>query len=145
MRCSVHIYCVNSLYSQEIADLHHNGLPSEDNREFDWEDELVIKDEVLEITEKKDSVYNLQGFLPDGTQFSHEIAKMRLIELTCKSTPKVQLAVSESMVDTIDIAQTSDERIISIYVKDSEPYGNPIPGVYIASKSFPKALVDAGG
>jgi hypothetical protein len=145
MRCSVHIYCINSLYSQEFADTHHDGLPSEDNREFDWEDELSIKDEVLHIEEKPDSIYTLQGYMPDGSLFAHEIPNTHLIDTECASSPKVQIAVTESMLDSVDISKTATEYIVSIYLKDNEPYGNPIPGVYIASKAFPKALVDVGG
>jgi hypothetical protein len=145
MRCSVHIYCINSLYSQEFADTHHHGLPSEDNREFDWEDELSIKDEVLHIEEKPNSIYTIQGYMPDGALFAHEIPNTRLIDIDCAASPKVQIAVSETMLDTVDISKTATEYVVSVYLKDNEPYGNPIPGVYIASKAFPKALVDVGG
>jgi hypothetical protein len=30
---------------------------------------------------------------------------------------------------------------IKLYLNDDEPYANPYPGLFVASKEFPKALI----
>jgi hypothetical protein len=53
----------------------------------------------------------------------------------------VFVGASESMIDTLSIEKLNDEILVSIYIKDNEPHANPIPGIYIASKEFPKELI----
>jgi hypothetical protein len=43
------------------------------------------------------------------------------------------------MVSHCTIKKSKDFKI-ELFLKDDEPYANPIPGIYIASKEFPKAL-----
>lgn len=140
MTCNVHFYCLNGLYSQEFADEFHQGQASEDNREFDWEDEFDINAEVLEIQEEENATYTLQGTMPNGTSFSQPVSKVRIVNIHTASG-LIQLAVSESILAEITIEKTADEWIVSGYINDLEPHANPIPGIYIASKEFPKALI----
>ncbi len=141
MKCNIHVYLINELYSQEFADEFHNGNPSEDNKEYDWEDELSISSNVVSTEELSNSVYKLEGENGNGDYFSVEVPNMRLVKITSKDAPVVFVGASESMVDTLSIDKLSDEILVSIYLKDNEPHANPIPGIYIASKEFPKELI----
>lgn len=141
MKCSIHVYLINELYSQEFANEFHNGNPSEDNKEFDWEDELSISSDVISTEELSNSVYKLEGENGSGDFFSVEVPNMRLVKIESSDAPVVFVGASESMVDTLSIEKLSDEILISIYLKDNEPHANPIPGIYIASKEFPKELI----
>lgn len=141
MKCTIHVYLINELYSQEFADEFHNGNPSEDNKEFDWEDELSISSDVVAAEELNNSIYKLEGENGNGDYFSVEVPNMRLVKITSNDAPVVFVGASESMVDTLSIEKLSNEILVSIYLKDNEPHANPIPGIYIASKEFPKELI----
>jgi len=141
MKCSIHVYLINELYSQEFADEFHNGNPSEDNKEYDWEDELSISSDVVSTEELDNSVYKLEGENGNGDYFSVEVPNMRLVKIKSTNAPDVFVGASESIVDTMNIEKLNDEILVSIYLKDNEPHANPIPGIYIASKEFPKELI----
>jgi hypothetical protein len=66
---------------------------------------------------------------------------MRLVKIKSTNAPDVFVGASESMIDTLSIEKLNDEILVSIYIKDNEPHANPIPGIYIASKEFPKELI----
>ena len=51
MNCKIHIYLLNDLFSQELADAEFNGKESADNLRYEWEDELEINTEVKEVKE----------------------------------------------------------------------------------------------
>lgn len=141
MKCTVHVYLINDLYSQAFADEFHNGSPSEDNKEYDWEDELSISSDVVSSEELINSYFNLEGENGNGEHFSIEVPNMRLVKISSNDAPIVFVGASESMIDTLSIEKLNDEILVSIYLKDNEPHANPIPGIYIASKEFPKELI----
>ena len=78
MKCTIHVYLINELYSQEFADEFHNGNPSEDNKEYDWEDELSISSNVVSTEELSNSVYKLEGENGNGDYFSEREPKRLL-------------------------------------------------------------------
>jgi hypothetical protein len=131
---------INALYSQELADNKHGGKESADNRKYQWEDELRVKGKVTDIVEHRNISFPLQGQLEDGSQFSHEVKKMFLIQVSTNDSPDVFIGASESIVDSF-LIERGDEPVVRLYLKDDEPYANPIPGIYIASKEFPKELI----
>ena len=49
------------------------------------------------------------------------------------------LGISPSIALSLD--KNKNQWTIEIYIKDFEPMANPIPGIYIASKEFPKELL----
>lgn len=141
MKCSIHVYLINELYSQEFADEFHNGNPSEDNKEFDWEDELSISSDVTATEELQNAVFKLEGQNANDDYFSVDVPNMRLVKISSSDAPDVFVGVSESMLDAVSLEKLTDEFLVSIYIKDNEPHANPIPGIYIASKEFPKELI----
>lgn len=140
MNCTIHVYLLNDLYSQKLADEKHNGKETEDNRKYLWEDEMRITSDVVELEELQDVGFPLQGQLPDGEVFTHEVSGMYLIRVKSSDAPDVFIGASSSIVSHCNLEQTGDFKI-ELFLKDDEPYANPIPGIYIASKEFPKALM----
>ncbi len=140
MKCQVYIYGVNALYSQTYADIHNNGKESPDNFKYDWEDELEITSIIKRYTEDCDSIYFLEGF-KSNESFKEPVENMRLISLFSDSG-RTQIGCSESILDRIEIENSDDLIKIYLYIKDYEPYANPVPGIYIASKDFPNSLIN---
>ena len=141
MICTIHTYLLNDLYSQELADSLNNGEQSPDNKKFDWEDEINVSSSVKDVEELLDSSYFLAGSLGDGSNFSIEVPKMRLLKITSSDAQDLYVGASESIISEVRINRNENHWKIEIYIKDLEPLANPIPGIYIASKEFPKELV----
>jgi hypothetical protein len=140
MRCTVHAYMLNDDFSPEHAEAHFGGKDSENNRRYDWEDELHIKSDVTGILTHEFVSFPLEGTFPDGTAFRHEVSNMRLYEIASSDGPTVFVGASESILERAEQSTEDDLLILRIYLKDYEPWANPIPGIYIASKEFPKEL-----
>lgn len=141
MKCSIHFYLINDLFSEEFADEHHDGEESADNRRYQWEDELSITTDVHEILPVENAVYPLMGSLSDGKPFKEEVGGMHLFELKGVDGISTYVGCSSSILDAYDIGKADGELILSVFLKDNEPMANPIPGIYIASKEFPKSLI----
>jgi hypothetical protein len=114
---------------------------SDDNQKYEWEDELDVSSIVSKITELKNDVYLLQGTMPDGSEFSYPVSNMRLVKIESEDAPSFFVGCSESILHDLHIQKNEQEAIIKICLKDYEPLSNPIPGIYIGSKSFPKELI----
>jgi len=141
MKYTIHTYLLNDLYSQELADSQNNGEQTPDNKKYDWEDEMSISSRVKEVEELIDCSYFLAGSLGDGSNFSIEVPKMRLLKITSSDAPDLYVGASESIISEVRIIRNENHWKIEIFIKDLEPMANPIPGIYIASKEFPKELV----
>jgi hypothetical protein len=141
MKYTIHTYLLNDLYSQELADSQNNGEQTPDNKKYDWEDEMSISSRVKEVEELIESSYFLAGSLGDGSNFSIEVPKMRLLKITSSDVQDLYVGASESIISEVRINRNENHWKIEIFIKDLEPMANPIPGIYIASKEFPKELV----
>ena len=141
MNCKIHIHLLNELFSQELADEKHGGKESADNLRYDWEDELDITSAVTKVQEKTDAVYTLAGYDENDALFSYEIPAMHLFEIHSETDPITYVGASQSIVDHCTYATADNCHTIRIFLKDYEPMANPVPGIFIASKAFPKALI----
>jgi hypothetical protein len=141
MNCKIHIYLLNDLYSQELADTQHEGKQSIDNIKYEWEDELSISSEVISITELSNVEYPLAGMNENNEAFQFDIPNMHLFEIRSSDAPNVFVGASESIVSSAKLEKTDESYTIEIFLKDYEPMSNPTPGIFIASKSFPKELI----
>lgn len=141
MNCKIHIYLLNDLYSQELADAEFGGKESADNLRYEWEDELEINSEVTEVKEIKNATYTLAGYDENEELFSHEIPAMHLFEIHSEGHQATFVGASSSIVERCELESDQQRYTISIYLKDYEPMANPVPGIFIASKSFPKELI----
>ncbi|MCH2223826.1 MAG: hypothetical protein MK066_03575 [Crocinitomicaceae bacterium] len=138
MNCTINVYLLNDHFSIEHAEANNNGKESELNRKYEWEDELKITTDVTNIVQHEGAGFPLEGEMPDGTKFSHEVKGMRLFEV--KGEVSTYVGCSESILDSFEIIE-GDDLNLKIYIKDYEPMSNPIPGIYIASQEFPKELI----
>ena len=141
MKCKIHTYLLNDAFSQEFADKNHNGKPSEDNQLFEWEDELEVSTPVSSVLEIENETYLLQGTMPDGSSFSFPISNMRLVKIESKDVPAFFIGCSGNILSELKIHKNENATNIELFLKDYEPLSNPIPGIYIGSKSFPKELI----
>lgn len=141
MNCKIHIHLLNDLFSQEIADNQHNGKESIDNLRYEWEDELEITSAVTNVIEKTDSVYTLAGYDENDTLFSYDIENMHLFEIQSKENPSTFVGASNAIIDHCELTTDANGYTIRIFLKDYEPMSNPVPGIFIASQAFPKALI----
>ena len=141
MNCKIQIHLLNELYSQELADAQHDGKESADNLRYEWEDELEITTEVTEIKEVTAATYTLAGYDENDSLFSYEIPDMHLFEIHSTENPCTYVGASQSIVDHCTLVQQNECFTIRIFLKDYEPMANPVPGIFIASKAFPKALI----
>ena len=140
MKCKIYFYCVNELFSQEYANMHHNGMESHDNFKFEWEEELAISSEVLEYSQEIKGTYLLRGEI-DNRLFEEKVVNMRIVQLSISDGSTIQVGCSESILDKLDLKTSNDILEISFFLKDYEPYANPVKGIYIASKEFPENLM----
>ena len=141
MKCIIHTYLLNEHFSPEYAEAHHGGKESENNLRYEWEDELAVNSEVMEVLEHRNASFPLQGELPDGKSFRHDVPGMRLVEIISSDAPSAFVGASESIVDSLSITRKEAAFVVELFLKDYEPMANPIPGIYIASKEFPKELI----
>jgi len=139
--CVFNFYLLNEHFSPEYAEAQHGGKDSENNRRYDWEDEFAITSSVKKIEVLKDVEYPLRGVLPDGKEFSYDVTSMLLFKIISDNAPETYVGASQSIVDRYEQEDLEGKVRIRIYLKDYEPMANPIPGVYIASKEFPKELI----
>jgi hypothetical protein len=139
--CIVNVYLLNEHFSPEYAEAQHNGKESENNLRYEWEDEFAITSDVLSVTAIENASLPLQGEMPDGQIFSHEVSKMLLFEIASSDAPTTFVGASASIIDSYTIDQSGEDIRLKIFLKDYEPMSNPIPGIYIASKEFPKELI----
>ncbi len=141
MNCKIHVYLLNEHFSQEHADAHYNGEESENNLKHEWEDEFAITSNVESIVEHEKASFPLQGQLPNGEEFSHDVTNMFLFEIQSSDAPVSFVGASASIVEAHELIKDENGFTIKIFLKDFEPMSNPVPGIYVASKEFPQALV----
>jgi hypothetical protein len=135
MTLNLHYYLLNDNFSPEYAEANFNGEESENNPKYEWEDEIEIQD-VSQFDILRNSILPLNGELSSGESFSYDVLNMFAIHIKTNDGKEAFLGVSESILDSFEVKENK----INICIKDYEPHGNPLPGVYIASKEFPKEL-----
>lgn len=141
MRVVAHFYLVNEDFSPEYAEANFDGEESENNIRYYWEDSLSVKNEIASIERLTDSVYVLQGNMPDGKPFSFDIPSMTQFLLKGKDGSVTPLAFSSTIYHEFTEDKNGDEVMIKVYFKDYEVFSNPIPGVYITAENFPEELM----
>lgn len=142
MLLNVHFYMLNEHFSQEHADAQHNGQESENNLRYEWEDELSIKSDVKEVITSRKATYTIKGYLSDSEMFAYDIPEMLLFDVVSVDGEITQLACSESIVENFEFIDEDNLKRLNVYLKESEPHTNPIPGIYVALQEFPKELTE---
>jgi hypothetical protein len=113
--CIVNVYLLNEHFSPEYAEAQHNGKESENNLRYEWEDEFAITSDVLSVTAIENASLPLQGEMPDGQIFSHEVSKMLLFEIASSvMESKAEVASSNTNKRGLRIkARAMDKRCFS--------------------------------
>ena len=141
MKCTAHFYKLNYDFSPEFAEAHHNGEASENNRKYDWEDELLITNEVDKIEVQENSIYILEGE-KNGEKFAEELSEMTIFKVSVKDGPDVSMACSQSILSHYNIEEKEKSIVLKVFLEEKEPLTNPVPGIYIALQDFPKHLIN---
>ena len=141
MICRIHFYHLNDHFSIEYALEHNNGEPSEMNRLYQWEDEFEIRTDVTNLETRDYSEYVLQGTRGDNETFAETIPEMRLFYVMNVDQPVAVVGCSELLLDSYQISKTDEAIELSVFMKGEEPLANPVTGIYIATKDFPKSLI----
>ena len=137
MQLNAHFYLLNDDFSPEYAEANHGGEESENNPRYEWEDEVSVSVGLEKVAIERKGVYTIQGETVEGP-FSYDIPETFLVQLHMTDGNVGAFAISESIMDSFTYDESQGE--LKVYIKDYEPFSNPIPGVYIASKEFPKPL-----
>ncbi len=137
---SIHFFLLNDDFSPEYAEANHEGKETEGNIKYEWEDEIVLKNEMLGFSIIEEN-YLIQGYLPDDSIFSYEIPRTTLFKAIGLDKEVTTFAVSTDLIDSYEEVVKGEEVHMNVYLKDYEPYTNPSPGVFIVSNDFPKELV----
>lgn len=141
MKLTAHFFLLNDNFSPEYAEANHGGQETENNPKYEWEDEFEVSEGLASVEIIRDGTFQLAGHLPDGEAFNHPVYKMFLLEMTMEDGNKGCFGVSESIMDSFTLEGDDSHQTLKVYIKDYEPLSNPMAGVYIASKEFPKPLI----
>ncbi len=138
MKCTVRFYLLNADFSEEQFEI--DGKETDENHRYEWEDELKLTTEVDGVDVQENAVFPLQGSTGDGKEFSYDIEGMTLFRLFGEHPAMV--ACSASLLDRYEVHEAGETIELEVFLKDYEPMANPIPGIYIASQSFPEELIE---
>ena len=133
-------YKLNEDFSPEYAEANNEGKPSEINRLYEWEDELVLKNDIKSVEVLEGKTYILKGEI-NGDGFEEEVKDMFLFNILGSDNTITQMACSAVLMEKYEV--TEEENIqLNVFFKGAEPLSNPVPGIYIALQEFPKRLID---
>jgi hypothetical protein len=140
MKVTITVKEVNPDFDQELADKLNDGHETEDNIRYNWEDEFEVKDDIKDFGIRNNEVYVLEG-LKDDKKFSYEIPGMTIVECAGENGVVTQFAASRKLIkDTKkNVAKNGDIHFF-MFLKGKHDKVNPIAGIYISKKDFPKEL-----
>lgn len=141
MKSTIHFYLLNYDFSPEFAEAHHDGNPSENNRLYDWEDELSLTSNTTNIEVLRNETYFLIGERGDGTSFKEAVPNMFLLVFYGDGDEQTIMGCSESLLESYKMDKAKGEYIVKVVMSENFPLSNPVPGIYIASNDFPKSLI----
>ena len=133
-------YKLNEDFSPEYAEANNGGKPSENNRLYEWEDELILNNEIEKVEVLEGGSYILKGD-KNGESFEEEVQDMLLFNIIGSDNSITQMSCSTVLVERYEVIE-QDTILLNVYFKGAEPLSNPVPGIYIALQAFPKSLID---
>lgn len=133
-------YKLNEDFSPEYAEANNDGKPSENNRLYEWEDELVLKNDIKSVEVLERGIYTLKGE-QNGESFEEEVKDMLLFNIVGSDDSITQMSCSSSLVEKYELIE-EETFLLNVFFKGSEPLSNPVPGIYIALQEFPKSLIN---
>ncbi len=140
MKVTITVKEVNPDFDQELADKENDGHESEFNIRYNWEDEFEVKDDVKDFGIRNNEIYTLEG-MKGEEPFSFEIPSMTIIECVGTNGVITKFAASRKLIkDTKKNTDKNGDVHFFMFIKGGHKHINPIPGVYISDKDFPKEL-----
>jgi hypothetical protein len=144
MKVTINVKLLNADFIQSIADEFYEGKESEENVKYIWEDEFIVEGDVATFKIVNNTEYTLAGYLANDEAFSYTIPSMMLVECIDNSGKMSRFAFSKKLIKSTDKVINKDGDItFSVILKDEIDYKNPMDGVYIITKDFPKELLKA--
>ncbi len=141
MKVTVNVKLVNSKFNQAYADKENEGLETEDNYRYLWEDEFEVSGDVTHFKVNNQATYVLSGVYPNGKSFLFEIKNMMLVECTLSNGQTTQLPFSKKAISKTEKKETPQGILFNVYLKSANPVVNPMTGVYILKEDFPEELI----
>ena len=143
MQVTINIKLLNANFIQSIADEFYQGEESEDNIKYLWEDEFIVEGNIKSFKIVNNTQYTLEGYLANDEAFSYTIDDIMAVECIDTNDKMNRFAFSKKLVKSTDKKDDTKNQTItfSIVLKDEMDYQNPINGVYILTKDFPKQLI----
>lgn len=142
MKVTINVKLVNSKFNQAYADKENEGLETEDNIRFLWEDEFEIQGDVSNFKVINNTTYFLNGILPDDEEFSYEIPDMTVVECTMANGSKTIIPFSKKAIGKTEKKETKNGILFSVQLKSAKEIVNPMEGVYIIKEDYPNELLN---
>lgn len=112
---------------------------SENNILYHWTDELEVR-QIVEISESLDGIYNLEGESETLGKFNFPIKGLRTIRMVDLNGNQTFFAFSNALISAFSKQEDLDSITYTVELLDTEPFGNPIPGIYLVLSDFPDEL-----
>ncbi len=142
MKVTINIKLHNHEFEQNIADDFYGGEETDDNVKYLWEDEFEVKGDVTSFKIKNAEPYVLRGLYPDNKEFNFEINDVTICECINNKNQVSQFVFSKKLVKSTDkVVDDKGDITFEVILKDKLPMENPMDGIYILTKDFPKELL----
>jgi hypothetical protein len=140
MKVTITVKEVNPDFDQELADKENDGHESKHNIRYNWEDEFEVTEDIKDFAIRNNEIYTLEG-LQDDEPFSYEIPSMTIIECLGTNGSVTRFAASRKLIkDTKKNVDKKGDIHFFMFLKGGHDHVNPMTGVYISAKDFPKEL-----
>ena len=145
MKFTINIKCLNPDFDVVLADKLHNGEETEDNIKYLWEDEFVVKGDVLAYRVKNKVDFDLRGYFPNGEEFKFQIPDCTIVEVDIEDGSLGQFPVSRKLVHKTDkiVSKNGSSVFFELILKGSKEIANPMDGAYFLEEDFPRELISS--
>lgn len=141
MKVTINVKLVNSKFNQAYADKENEGLETEDNIKYLWEDEFNVQGKVTGFKVINNTTYLLNGLYQNNDEFSFEIPDMTVVECTMDNGSKTLVPFSKKAISKTDKLETKTGIKFSVQLKSKFEIINPMEGVYILKEDYPEELL----
>ncbi len=141
MTVTVNVKLVNSKFNQAYADNENEGLETEDNIKYLWEDEFDVKGDVKEFKVINNTSYTLAGEYSDGKAFEFIIPDITMLECKMNDGTITHLPFSKKAISKTEKKENTKGLFFYVFLKSIREIVNPMEGVYLLKDDFPKELL----
>ena len=143
MKVTINVKCINPKFDPQIADDFFDGEESEYNIKFLWEDEFVVKGDILDYKIRNKQDFELRGYFPDGKEFHFAIPDCTVLEVEYENGSIGQFPISRKIISKTDfwLSKNKSNLDFQFYLKGSKKIVNPMDGAYFLQADFPSELI----